>query len=202
MGFNTLYNVTDIPSIFSGSTLVYFDPNVKYLSNRIRHPQQPGIRVNFANIGHEYVHHYSDQFKPYEHIFGCDLFEAGFKNYAGTIVRLPLRTEASAISANLYSSKSDVERLVKIMFNNADSMLLFTQSVRAVEFYVLEEDAQDGSEMKLVFRFEKSLKSYFAKHEINFGESEEVVTRKCNDEFARQSSLLRAATVVLKNPKE
>jgi hypothetical protein len=186
--------MTDIPSIVSRSTLMYFDPNVKYLPNRIRNRQQPGIRVNFEKINSKYLQYCSDQFKPYENVFGCNIFESEF-DYQGTLIRLPLRTEPSAISSNLYSSKSEMEKLFEIMLKNADSMLLFTQSVNTVECYVLEDDAEDGNEMKLVFKFGKSPVDYYVRHEID-------LSPIVKDEFSWQSSLLKAATAVIKNPKK
>lgn len=180
--------MTDIPSILSRSSFIIFDPNVKFLTNRIRN-HSSGIRIDFDQNKSKYLHYYSDQFKPYENMFGFSMTESAF-SFPGTLIRLPLRFEESKISDKLYNSASEVAKLFEIVLKNADSLLLFTQSVQKVEFYVMTEDS---SEMKFLFDIGKSpIDGYYKKHSVDLGPT-------LGDEFSRQSSLLRAAALASKN---
>lgn len=197
LGFNVVYNLTDIPSILSGSSLVFLDPNVSFMPNRIKNPSSPGIRLNFSSAEQNVksFQFWHDQFKTYENVFGCDIFEPGFKCFDGTIIRLPLRNQESAISDNIYNSRNQMVKLFEIVLENADSLLLFTQSVQTVEFYVLEDDK---SEMELLFKIEKSLceDAGQVKHNVDLGE------RFANkNELCKQSSLLKAASTLVESKK-
>ena len=161
------------------------------MPNRIRDRSRPGVRINFDKDKSKNISLYSDQFKPYENIFGCKIFENEV-NYQGTLIRLPLRNEPSRISSTIYNSKGEMAKLFEIVLKNADSLLLFTQSVQRVEVYVLCEDETMSVDdnMKLLFKLDKSLVGdYYKKHSIHLGLS---------DEFSNQTSLLKAASVLLK----
>jgi sacsin len=138
LGFVTLYNVTDIPSIISNKSYVLFDPNVKFIKNLIT-DQQPGVRFNLANLKEADLKQFSDHFRPYDQVFGCNIFSNETFQFDGTLIRLPLRNEASKISTHIYNKESEIESLLEILYENASTMLLFTQSVRRVEFYVIED---------------------------------------------------------------
>lgn len=203
LGFNVVYNVTDIPSILSGTSLVFLDPTRKFMPNRLRAAASPGIRVNFAERNAKYLNHWRDQFKTYENVFGCGRFENdhGRFEYAGTLIRLPLRSMPSEISSNLYDSESEIGKLLEILLANAETMLLFAQSVRLVEVYVLRDNNNDdnhnenNNNMKLLFRFEKSLRNDWQnvrKHDVL------DLDVRFHLEICQQSSLLRAASCLLK----
>lgn len=42
LGFNAVYNVTDVPSFVSGDSIVMFDPHTKHLGRAIRDRSKPG----------------------------------------------------------------------------------------------------------------------------------------------------------------
>ena len=42
LGFNTVYNVTDVPSFVSRDSIVIFDPHTKHLGRAIRDRSKPG----------------------------------------------------------------------------------------------------------------------------------------------------------------
>ena len=152
LGFCSVYNITDVPSIISGHTFVVFDPNIKYLDSQIKDRSMPGIRIDFE-AEPEKVGEFCDQFKPYENMFGTRLFEKDSCYLEGTLMRLPLRNEPSEITSHVYNNHEEIASLFKILYTNADILLLFTQHVRKVEFYMLDDD---DSDMKLLFKFEKS----------------------------------------------
>ena len=43
LGFNTVYNVTDVPSFVSRDSIVIFDPHTKHLGRAIRDRSKPGM---------------------------------------------------------------------------------------------------------------------------------------------------------------
>ena len=89
-----------MPCIISQSKFVAFDPNIKYLKTHISDRSNPGIRIN---LNGEDTLDFLDQFKPYENVFGCSIFEEKFY-FNGTLIRLPLRNEPSDISSLIYNS--------------------------------------------------------------------------------------------------
>jgi sacsin len=191
LGFNSVYNLTDVPSIISRNDLVILDPNKKYLKNRIKDNSHPGVRVNLNKLKREDRIKYSDQFKPYENIFGCQPFSEDF-NFNSTLFRLPLRREASKISDLVYNEQQ-VEQLFEILYTSAKTLLLFTQFVRKIEFHVLEDSNGESFDAKLLFEFDKKPCQYLMKHhqvlnlKLNFGEE------PSNLEFKEQSSILKAS---------
>lgn len=113
--------------------MIIFDPNFKYLTNIT---SKPGIRLNFKKIKNSQVKSHCDQFKPYDNIFDCEIFQENF-NYNGTLIRLPLRNEPSKISNKIYDNEQEINSLFEILFKNLDSLLLFTQSVKKFKFMLL-----------------------------------------------------------------
>ena len=142
-GFCSVYNVTDLPSILSGSSLAIFDPNIEALKKIIKDPSNPGIRVDLND--RKDMSEFYDQFKPYEGIFACDIYRKEF-HFEGTLIRLPFRKTLSKISENIYHDDLEIIKLFEFLLKNADSILLFTQSVKEVQVYILED-----IEMKVLF---------------------------------------------------
>jgi sacsin len=150
LGFCSVYNITDVPCILSCNTFVAFDPNIKYLRKYIKGSSNPGIRIDLSmsDVGEKF-----DQFKPYDDIFDCKIFNKPF-HFDGTLMRLPLRNEPSEITSHLYNKVSEMSSLFEILYENSRSLLLFTQNIKRVEFYMLEEN--QNCNMSLLFKFEKS----------------------------------------------
>ncbi|CAG2239592.1 Sacsin [Mytilus edulis] len=92
VGFCSVYNLTDVPSFVSGNILVFFDPQGAYLMKN----KTKGMKIDM-NLprNQRLLRKWSDQFKPFQNIFGCDLSTAGSRipHYDGTLFRLPLRTQ-------------------------------------------------------------------------------------------------------------
>ena len=46
LGFNAVYNLTDVPMILSRNYFVIFDPHTSYLGKAIRNKRKPGMKIN------------------------------------------------------------------------------------------------------------------------------------------------------------
>ena len=82
LGFNSVYNLTDVPQLVSGEYLVMFDPNCSSLPSVS--PSQPGLKISFQKT--DLLSQFPDAFRPFLH-FGCTLRS----HYNGTLFRFPLR---------------------------------------------------------------------------------------------------------------
>ena len=49
LGFNAVYNITDVPAFVSGDYLVLFDPHARYLPGTST--AQPGLKIAFWKSG-------------------------------------------------------------------------------------------------------------------------------------------------------
>eukprot|EP01059_Diplonema_ambulator_P002003 TRINITY_DN11645_c0_g1_i2.p1 TRINITY_DN11645_c0_g1~~TRINITY_DN11645_c0_g1_i2.p1 ORF type:complete len:4230 (+),score=966.32 TRINITY_DN11645_c0_g1_i2:1519-12690(+) len=138
LGFNAVYQFTDVPSFVSGGDLVLLDPHRKYLTQYTK-ANAPGFRVKVPSGA---VTIFSDQFTPYKQktpYFNCSL-DARFE---GTLFRFPLRTEEtaakSAIKKQAYSLQQ-AEELLASFCEGAEELLLFLKHVRSVKVMVKEAD--------------------------------------------------------------
>ena len=178
-----------MPSILSGDNLAIFDPNLKYLSKLIRNPSKPGILIKL-NKDRAKLNRHKDQLKPYNGIFGISEIVDINNNertidYDGTIFRFPLRKTISDLSSVLYSQER-AKSILKILFENAENLLMYTQNICKLELYTLSEDAE---KMDLFFSIDKSGVQFIQKYAYEF----EIATL-CNDEnreLIRQSNILR-----------
>ena len=147
LGFNAVYNLTDVPSFVSGNDLVVFDPHTKYLGECLETKNNPGIRLKITK---KKICNFKDQFQPYEGIFGFQPIKDTEKeyNYNGTLFRLPLRTRIQAANSEIsdvYYREEEMESLIEKVIEGAHTMLLFTQHVKAVSFYVMHQKGQSPS---------------------------------------------------------
>jgi hypothetical protein len=129
LGFNSVYHLTDTPSIVSGESLVIFDPHTSFVPGATL--SQPGLRLRFQ--GSSMKSTFPDQFAPYE-FFGCNMSDG----YKGTLFRFPLRTPVCArkseISQRSYSLP-DVDGLLGNLSAQLANHLLFLRSVSSIELY-------------------------------------------------------------------
>nr|XP_006822247.1 PREDICTED: sacsin-like [Saccoglossus kowalevskii] len=151
LGFTSVYHVTDVPSVVSGSHVMIFDPRMTHLKSRIHNPSQPGIRLNLEEESHRRTLGVCiDQFQPYHGIFGCNISEDF--NYNGTLFRLPLRTCHQAsdpenlITDKVYQDKQKLQQLIVQLRNSAPSLLLFTQSVKEMSIWELKTGSRTGAD--------------------------------------------------------
>uniref|UniRef100_A0A8C8RXG7 HEPN domain-containing protein n=1 Tax=Pelusios castaneus TaxID=367368 RepID=A0A8C8RXG7_9SAUR len=132
LGFNTVYHVTDVPSILSGSNLLIFDPNVTHLRKHIPNPACPGIRLDLRK-NPATLSTFAEQFRPYQGLFGFQTREPF--DFPGTLFRLPFRTEEEARESHISQvafSPDRVERLQSGFREFCHLLLLFLRGVQEV----------------------------------------------------------------------
>ena len=156
LGFNAVYNMTDVPSFLSRNYMIIFDPHINHIGKSIKNGE-PGVKINLSK-NKRYLRKLSDHFKVFKGIFGCELDLDSEVNYDGTLFRLPLRTlqqaKRSLISTTNYEEVDILENLKKLA-ENSNSILLFTQHVNKLEFHRLGCNA-DPRESKLLFTVNKT----------------------------------------------
>lgn len=160
LGFNAVYHLTDVPSFVSRGNVVFFDPHTKYLGRVLTNKGKPGIRLNLDTHRHK-IQHVTDQFKPYNGVFGCDFGrDSAMKSYEGTLFRFPLRTAEQARTSEISSqhySHTEMIKLLRLLETAAHHILLYTQNVQVVEVFHLNSTAASASEMALWFSIERHL---------------------------------------------
>ena len=154
LGFNAVYNVTDVPSFVTRNMLVIFDPHMTHLGRGIKDCNRPGIKINL-NKNRMLLRRLPDQFRPYNDVFGCRLNcdEIEEVYFHGTLFRLPLRTQEQANRSeisSLHYSRSEVCCLVQLTAKNAHHLLTFTQNVRRLSFYHVPPGGDPAQSVLLV----------------------------------------------------
>ncbi|TNN01589.1 hypothetical protein fugu_010971, partial [Takifugu bimaculatus] len=136
IGFNSVYHVTDVPSIFSGDQIAMLDPH-QTLFGVHESGQCWNMKTDIKEITE-----LSDQFAPYFGIFG--ILEKNIKeaNFPGTLFRFPLRLKPSQLSSNIYN-KEKVLELFESFKTDADTVLLFLKSVNKISLHVRESDGTE-----------------------------------------------------------
>ena len=143
LGFNVVYNLTDVPSFVTGNVVVFFDPHTTHLGRSIRDKSKPGIKLDLRH-NNMLLRKLSHQFQPYRGVFGCDMDAASETSWPGTLFRFPLRTKLQAQRSEisgLHYDKARVSQLLTLLADNAQSLLLFTQNVKKVSLWHLSPDS-------------------------------------------------------------
>ncbi|XP_048775772.2 sacsin-like [Ostrea edulis] len=158
LGFNAVYNLTDVPSFASGKYLIYLDPQRKYLGEAILHENSPGIKLNLHNK--IMLRKLENQFKPFQNVFGFNSSKFSRNDvYNGTLFRFPLRTKQQALGSEISSkeySQSEMEKLMKLFCKACGNMLLFTQNINKIKiFHVGKNCTNPDKEMELVLTVTK-----------------------------------------------
>ena len=141
VGFRAVYHITDLPSLVSANRVVFFDPQRRFLGKG-PDGRRKGADIDFVNKP-KGVQKYADQYEPYK-MFGCDMVE----RFAGTLLRLPLRSKSEADSEHQELKKEACSAdMVLALFDEfkqtAGSMLLFLQHVEEIELLVWEPGAPE-----------------------------------------------------------
>ncbi|CAB1348006.1 unnamed protein product [Coregonus sp. 'balchen'] len=139
IGFNSVYHITDVPSIFSGEQIGMLDPH-QTLFGANESGQCWNLKTDMKEITE-----LTDQFAPYIGLFGNSGKTIKDGSFSGTLFRFPLRIKPSQLSANIYN-KEKVLELFESFKADADTVLLFLKSVQKVSLHVRESD---GTERKL-----------------------------------------------------
>ena len=205
LGFNAVYNLTDVPSFISRNNIVFFDPHTHHLGNVIRDKLKPGIKIN---VGKQFKQMalWRDQFKPYEGVFGFKMPKENDTNlgYNGTLFRLPLRTKEQASKSEisqLHYSANEVKTLLEMIVNGSSDLLLFTQNVLRVKIYSLPSDANkpEASSIKL-FTLHKQLVKLCKQmpNKVTLSEAAKQLPLATQD-FIRQCNILQVSSALVKN---
>lgn len=153
LGFNAVYNVTEVPSVYSGSTLAMLDPHESYLDNR------RGRKMNFNNILNKVLlKRMPNQFRPFHGVFGCDILDKDWKPFHGTLFRFPFRTDYQAERSEICKeafSPSKQQEFIRGLLSKAGNLMLFLQHVAHVALYRLSRDCTDPKQAQRVMRMER-----------------------------------------------
>ncbi|KAK2849709.1 hypothetical protein Q7C36_008492 [Tachysurus vachellii] len=142
IGFNSVYHVTDLPSVFSSKHLAVFDPQQLMFDD-----EREGYRWSLDDEeDRKHLLEFTDQFKPFQDIVNlvCEnacawekIINEGY--FKGTLFRFPLRHEASDISDNLYDSKKATQ-LFDSFLPDADISVLFLRSVSSISLWHIDSN--------------------------------------------------------------
>ena len=165
VGFCATYHMTDLPSFISRNLFTMFDPHTNYLGERVS-ASEPGMRIDLVK-NQENLRVYADQFKPYDGVFDCNVFNLRSAGFQGTLFRFPFRCQETANKSSISKEVLDektVNKLLKQCFNEqASHLLLFLKHVRRISVSVLEKGAKSPSEMVTVIKVEKTCKCQYGK---------------------------------------
>ena len=159
LGFNAVYNLTDVPMLLSRNFFVILDPHTSYLG-KASCLGKPGIKINL-NKDVKNLRKFANQFKPFNGIFGCDLSLTKKDNsFDGTLFRFPLRTTEQAIQSEIKKlcyDEHEMHTLLQMFVRKAHYLLLFTQNVLRVGIYSLPRLSTRDPQPSLMFEVSKSI---------------------------------------------
>ena len=202
LGFNAVYNLTDVPMFLSRNYFVIFDPNTFHLGKVIRNKSKPGIKIDI-NKNPDRLRTFRNQFKPFNGIFGCDLhLNKRDNSFPGTLFRLPLRTTVQALRSEIKHEAYDstqMRGLLEIFVRGAKTLLLFTQNVLRVRIFHLAKNSNEQTSPQLMFEVEKTLSQVGVLRELPIPVTlPETSKNICKDDqnLLKQSNFLKASTEI------
>ncbi|KAF2074172.1 hypothetical protein CYY_004517 [Polysphondylium violaceum] len=143
IGFNSVYNFTNVPSFVTRDSLFVFDP----LRTHFSVEESPGRSYQFG-----IAQFLKDTFQPLNYPnFGLSLD----KEYQHTIIRLPLRKKPSRLNHKIWTLDS-VSKIIEDFKATAENCLLFQRNLKKISFSVIEDDGTHQS--KTLFTIEKKIK--------------------------------------------
>ena len=206
LGFNAVYNLTDVPMFVSKNYFVILDPNTSHLGTAINN-RKPGMKIDL-NKDVRKLQTFRNQFKPFNGVFGCDLsLEREDNSYNGTLFRFPLRTREQAAVSKIRDKCYDdqeMRKLLKMFLEKANSLLLFTQNVFRVGMYFLPKSSGHNLQPLLMFQVNKSLAQGGTLRALSFAISLPETAKKLSAEQKKllmQSNFLQASSQVKRNSR-
>ncbi|XP_015767810.1 PREDICTED: sacsin-like isoform X1 [Acropora digitifera] len=205
LGFNAVYNLTDVPMILSRNYFVVLDPNKFHLGKVIRDKSKPGIKIDL-NKHPNRLRSFRNQFKPFNGIFGCDLNLDKKENcFPGTLFRFPLRTKVQSLRSEIKQEPYDstkMRELLEIFVRGAKTLLLFTQNVLRVRIFHLARGSMEQTHPQLMFEVKKSLSQVGVVRGIPISvtlpePSKNISNNDLN--FLKQSNFLKASSQIAKH---
>ena len=207
LGFNAVYNLTDVPMFVSKNYFVILDPNTSHLGSAINNKRKPGIKIDL-NKDVRKLKTFRNQFKPFNGVFGCDLsLDREDNSYNGTLFRFPLRTREQAAVSEIRDKCYDdqeMRKLLKMFLEKANSLLLFTQNVFRVGMYFLPKSSGHNLQPLLMFQVNKSLAQGGTLRALSFSISLPDTAKKLSAEQKKllmQSNFLQASSQVKRNSR-
>ena len=200
LGFNAVYNLTDVPMFLSTNYFVVFDPHMSHLGRHIKNPAKPGVKIDLNKNPEALRARYRGQFKPFHGIFGCDLRLSKKDNsFRGTLFRFPLRTREQAQRSEIKQldyNDHEMRKLLQMFLEGAESLLLFTQNILRVGIYNLPRTSPPGASL-LLFQVTKSLSSVGIPRELSSSVTLPTTAGKLSKEEKRllqESNFLQVAS--------
>uniref|UniRef100_A0AAZ1Y352 HEPN domain-containing protein n=1 Tax=Oreochromis aureus TaxID=47969 RepID=A0AAZ1Y352_OREAU len=174
VGFNSVYHLTDCPSILTGDeVLCISDPNQKYIENHSNN-QRYGIGYKLADTFKEM---YVDVYKSF--------LPDKFSLKEGTMFRLPLRMGTNANTSKISQqgvTDRDMKELCSALSEDPEGLILFLKNICKIKVHEINKDSQ---ELKTIFEVEKNLpqrsrdeKDAFVKHLQNALKSDKTPPHK------------------------
>lgn len=133
LGFNSVYNVTDFPTILTGSRVGIFDPHRRIVAGAS--PEQHGCAWRLDST---IWSSYADFLFPFQE-FGL---ETGTLAFSGSLFRLPLRTARQAATSEICEqpfTALDFEAIVQMLSEQVGEVLLFLKNVQDIEVTRIDE---------------------------------------------------------------
>lgn len=212
LGFCSVYNITDVPSILSGDSLVILDPRMIHLGKALK-DNNPGLRFRISDS--KTRHRLRHQLRPYDGVFDCDFqSERTFMSYEGTLFRFPLRTAKQAdeikcqISPRQYT-KDDVAKLIYKFIEDAGNLMLFIQNVSKIEFFHLPSQALEPHPFYSIIRCSENGKSNIlvqANPNLGINEKQPIhlvenicISIKIHEDIKLHSQLFKPDTITKKS---
>ena len=210
LGFNAVYNLTEVPCFLSRHSIVIFDPHRRHLGRCIRDRSRPGVRIDLRRHRRS-LRRFGNQFRPWDGVFGCDLLHTRLTtqasattiadSYDGTLFRLPLRTANQASVSEICSrpyTDHDVRDLLRMLSEAAESILMFAQNVVRISVYHLKKHSTSARDPVLVFSAEKRLERVIRQLSpaVDLPPSVAVADQETR-QLVQNSSVLRSSAEVL-----
>eukprot|EP00929_Paragymnodinium_shiwhaense_P112869 TRINITY_DN8112_c0_g3_i1.p1 TRINITY_DN8112_c0_g3~~TRINITY_DN8112_c0_g3_i1.p1 ORF type:complete len:4071 (+),score=984.48 TRINITY_DN8112_c0_g3_i1:367-12213(+) len=176
LGFNSVYNFTDVPSILSDDVVLFLDPHVRHLQAMGASVQKPGIKLRFLKI--DVLDKFRDQFEPYHNLMGCDLRSS--RPFNGTLIRVPFRTGEGARASeicNIMVDHATADALRSQFEAEAHQWLLFLRNVSSVELSEISEDGGSSPQVRRLAHVELERPGKASEQSTSQG-SEAVVTKR------------------------
>ncbi|XP_074631900.1 sacsin-like [Acropora palmata] len=123
IGFNSVYHMTDLPSIVSGDAIAFLDPHEVHFDRN-----ETGKMFSLKDRP---LQEHRDQFLPYEDVLDCKI---STQFYNGTLFRFPLRNEPSDLSQKNYTPDK-VRQLFDALQKEASVILLFLKNIEEIALF-------------------------------------------------------------------
>ncbi|KAK9969888.1 hypothetical protein ABG768_028029 [Culter alburnus] len=141
LGFNSVYHLTDCPSILTGDKwLCISDPNLKYVEGVTK--QSPGCMFSIDD-------EIKKSFEDVYHTFLPEMFTLK----SGTMFRLPLRTEKMAEKSDISKhtvTDRDMKELYYALTEEPEGLILFLKHITKIQFLEINENERERKRSFLI----------------------------------------------------